>query len=212
MLLRQDIQSPARRPVPKSTVRQRRFPAGRKTHPDDRKSPDLPGHGRRPESDRSPVRAGNSLVFDLHFPLCISSSWDYCIIKKYDILWFQEANELMDKKSTLMTSGSIWKQILLFSIPLILGNLFQQMYSVIDSIIVGRVIGANALAAVGASGSIIQLLIGFIIGASAGAGVVTSQYYGAQNAEGVRKAVHTTFAIAIVCGVIISVVGVSSTG
>ena len=118
----------------------------------------------------------------------------------------------MNKKSTLMTSGSIWKQILLFSIPLILGNLFQQMYSVIDSIIVGRVIGANALAAVGASGSIIQLLIGFIIGASAGAGVVTSQYYGAQNAEGVRKAVHTTFAIAIVCGVIISVVGVSSTG
>ena len=103
----------------------------------------------------------------------------------------------MDKKSTLMTSGSIWKQILLFSIPLILGNLFQQMYSVIDSIIVGRVIGANALAAVGASGSIIQLLIGFIIGASAGAGVVTSQYYGAQNAEGVRKAVHTTFAIAL---------------
>ena len=117
----------------------------------------------------------------------------------------------MEKKSTLMTSGSIWKQILRFSIPLILGNLFQQMYSIVDSIIVGNVVGSDALAAVGASGAIIQLLIGFIIGASAGAGVVTSQYYGAQNAEGVRKAVHTTFAIAIVCGVIISVVGILST-
>lgn len=117
----------------------------------------------------------------------------------------------MEQKSTLMTSGPIWKQILRFSIPLILGNLFQQMYSIVDSIIVGNVVGSDALAAVGASGSIIQLLIGFIIGASAGAGVVTSQYYGAQNAEGVRKAVHTTFAIAIVCGVIISVVGVLST-
>ena len=117
----------------------------------------------------------------------------------------------MDKKTTLMTSGSIWKQILRFSIPLILGNLFQQMYSVVDSIIVGRVVGANALAAVGASGSIIQLLIGFIIGASAGAGVVTSQYYGAQDKEGVRKAVHTTVAVSIVCGVLISIIGILST-
>lgn len=118
---------------------------------------------------------------------------------------------VMEKSNTLMTSGSIWKQILRFSIPLILGNLFQQMYSIVDSIIVGNVVGSDALAAVGASGSIIQLLIGFIIGASAGAGVVTSQYYGAQNEEGVRKSVHTTIAIAIVCGVIISVVGVVST-
>jgi len=117
----------------------------------------------------------------------------------------------MENKSTLMISGSIWKQILKFSIPLILGNLFQQMYSIIDSIVVGNVVGSDALAAVGASGAIIQLLIGFIIGASAGAGVVTSQYYGAQNAEGVRKAVHTTFAVAIACGVIISVVGILST-
>lgn len=112
------------------------------------------------------------------------------------------------KQNTLMTSGVIWKELLLFAVPLVLGNLFQQLYSVVDSVVVGNVVGSHALAAVGASGSIIQLLIGFIIGASAGAGVVTSQYYGAQNEEGVHKAVHTTLAISVCAGILISVVGV----
>lgn len=107
-----------------------------------------------------------------------------------------------------MTSGTIWKEILLFSIPLVLGNLFQQLYNIVDSIIVGNVVGSTALAAVGASGAIIQLLVGFCIGASAGAGVVTSQYYGARDDEGVRKAVHTTIAISIAAGAILSVIGV----
>lgn len=112
------------------------------------------------------------------------------------------------KNSTIMTEGSIWKKILLFSIPLILGNLFQQLYNTVDSIIVGNYIGSEALAAVGSSGSLINLLIGFCIGASAGAGVVISQFYGAQNKEGVRKAVHTTMAIAIAAGVILTVAGI----
>ncbi len=112
------------------------------------------------------------------------------------------------KNQTLMTSGSIGRKMLYFSIPLILGNLFQQLYNLVDSVVVGQFVGDNALAAVGAGGSIIQLLIGFIIGASAGAGVVTSQYYGAQDKEGVRKAVHTTLAIAIVAGIVVSVIGV----
>ena len=63
------------------------------------------------------------------------------------------------KKSTVMTEGSIWKKILFFSIPLILGNLFQQLYNTVDSIIVGNYIGSEALAAVGSSGSLINLLI-----------------------------------------------------
>ena len=112
------------------------------------------------------------------------------------------------KKQSVMTEGPIWKKILYFSIPLILGNLFQQMYNTVDSIIVGNYIGSEALAAVGSSGSIINLLIGFCVGASAGAGVVISQYYGAQNKEGVRKAVHTTIAISIVAGLIMTVAGV----
>ena len=112
------------------------------------------------------------------------------------------------KQNTLMTSGVIWKELLVFAIPLVLGNLFQQLYSVVDSVVVGNVVGSDALAAVGASGSIIQLLIGFVIGASAGAGVVTSQYYGAQDETGVHKAVHTTFAISICAGIFLSVAGV----
>ena len=115
------------------------------------------------------------------------------------------------KKSTVMTEGSIWKKILFFSIPLILGNLFQQLYNTVDSIIVGNYIGSEALAAVGSSGSLINLLIGFCIGASAGAGVVIAQFYGAQDREGVRKAVHTTIAIAIVAGAVLTVVGIVAT-
>ena len=80
----------------------------------------------------------------------------------------------MSKKSTVMTEGAIWNEILFFSIPLILGNLFQQLYNTVDSIIVGNWIGSEALAAVGSSGAIINLLVGFCIGASAGAGVVLS--------------------------------------
>ena len=115
------------------------------------------------------------------------------------------------KNSTIMTEGSIWKKILFFSIPLILGNLFQQLYNTVDSIIVGNYIGSEALAAVGSSGSLINLLIGFCIGASAGAGVVIAQFYGAQDKEGVRKAVHTTIAIAIAAGAVLTVVGIVAT-
>ncbi len=115
----------------------------------------------------------------------------------------------MEKKNnTLMTEGSIWRKMVYFAIPLILGNLFQQLYNTVDSIIVGNFIGSEALAAVGASSSIINLLIGFCIGASAGAGVVISQFFGAQDKEGVRKAVHTTEAIAMGAGVILTMAGI----
>lgn len=115
------------------------------------------------------------------------------------------------KKMKTMTEGVIWKEILFFAIPLILGNLFQQLYNTVDLIIVGNYVGSNALAAVGSSGAIINLLIGFCIGASTGAGVVISQFYGAKNTEGVRKAVHTTMAIALVAGVLLTVIGITVT-
>lgn len=115
------------------------------------------------------------------------------------------------KKTTSMTEGVIWKKLLFFAVPLILGNLFQQLYNAVDSIIVGNYIGSEALAAVGASSSIINLLIGFCVGASAGAGVVIAQFFGAQDKECVNKAVHTTIAISIAAGLILTIVGVCLT-
>ena len=83
-------------------------------------------------------------------------------------------------KARDMTQGSIWKQLLLFSLPLMAGNLFQQLYNTVDSIVVGNFVGKEALAAVGSVGPIINSLIGFFMGLSTGAGVIISQYYGAK--------------------------------
>ena len=104
--------------------------------------------------------------------------------------------------ATLMTEGSIVKSLLLFALPLIFGNLLQQMYNTADSIIVGNFVGSNALAAVGSSGSPIYLLIGFSQGLAVGAGVVVSQYLGAGDHKETREAVHTALAIAVVMGLL----------
>ena len=111
----------------------------------------------------------------------------------------------------LMTEGSIWKTILLFSIPLILGNLLQQLYSTVDSIIVGNIVGPGALAAVGASTSIVNLLIAFSQGASVGAGVIIAQYLGAGDHKGLEKSVHTALAIALILGTALSIGGLVTT-
>ena len=112
------------------------------------------------------------------------------------------------KKGTLMTEGSIVKNILFFAIPLILGNLLQQLYNTADSIIVGNFVGKNALAAVGSSTSVIYLLIAFSQGASVGAGVVVSQYLGAKKKKETEDAVHTALAISVILGVILTIGGV----
>lgn len=114
-----------------------------------------------------------------------------------------------EKKNTvLMTEGSIFKNLLFFATPLILGNLLQQMYNAVDSIIVGNYVGSNALAAVGAGASLIYLLIAFSLGASVGAGVIVSQYLGAKEKEGVHKAVHTAMTISIILGLILTAGGI----
>lgn len=114
-----------------------------------------------------------------------------------------------EKKNTvLMTEGGIFKNLLFFATPLILGNLLQQMYNAVDSIIVGNYVGSNALAAVGAGASLIYLLIAFSLGASVGAGVIVSQYLGAKEKEGVHKAVHTAMTISIILGLILTTGGI----
>ncbi len=107
-----------------------------------------------------------------------------------------------------MTSGNIWLQILFFSIPLLIGNLFQQLYNTVDSIIVGNYIGSEALAAVGSSNSLINLIIGLFMGIATGAGVVISQYYGAKNKDRLFLAVHTSIALTIIGGVALVFLGI----
>ena len=108
----------------------------------------------------------------------------------------------------LMTEGAIWKRITFFALPIFFGNLFQQMYNTVDSLIVGNFLGSNALAAVSSSGNLIFLLIGFLNGVSIGAGVVIARYFGARDQESLHTAIHTTVAFGLVASVIMTFVGV----
>jgi len=107
-----------------------------------------------------------------------------------------------------LTEGNISKKIMLFALPIFLGNLFQQLYNVVDSLVVGNVLGKEALAAVSSSGSLIFLIVGFLGGVFVGAGVIISRYFGAKNEEKVSIAVHTTMAFAFISGLLITIVGV----
>ncbi len=111
-------------------------------------------------------------------------------------------------KTNNMTEGVIWKSILLFSLPLIAGNILQQLYNTADSLIVGQFVGDTALASVGASGTIAFFLMAFMWGASTGAGVIIARYYGGGDYENLSKAVHTTMILAVIIGAFVSVLGV----
>lgn len=110
-----------------------------------------------------------------------------------------------------MTEGPIWKRMILFAIPLFLGNLFQQLYNTADSLIVGNFLGSDALAAVSSSGSLIFLMVGFFNGISLGAGVVIARYFGAREKEKVQDAIHTTVAFGIVAGILLTAIGLIMT-
>lgn len=114
----------------------------------------------------------------------------------------------MTKVVEPMTSGTIWKRLTFFALPLFLGNLFQQLYNTVDSLIVGNFLGSSALAAVSSSGSLIFMLIGFLSGIAGGAGVVVARLFGAEDNEGVQRAVHTTVAFGLVAGVAMTALGV----
>ena len=118
---------------------------------------------------------------------------------------------MASKQRGLMTSGVIWKELLLFSIPLLLGNLFQLLYNTVDSIVVGNFVGHQALAAVGASTPLINMLIGFFMGVAAGAGVLVSRFFGARKLEELHIAVHTFVAFTFLFGVLMMVAGITLT-
>ena len=107
-----------------------------------------------------------------------------------------------------LTEGSVPKKMLAFALPIFFSNLFQQLYNAVDSLIVGNFIGRSALAAVSSSSSMILLMVGFINGVSLGAGVLIARYYGAEDDDHMERAVHTTVALGLTAGVILTVVGV----
>ena len=122
-----------------------------------------------------------------------------------------DEEKVMNEKEKVnqITEGVIWKQLLLFFFPIVFGTFFQQIYNTADTIVVGRFVGKQALAAVGGSASqIANLIVGFFVGLSSGAAVVISQFYGAKDKKNLSKALHTAFAFSIAAGIVLTVVGI----
>ena len=109
-----------------------------------------------------------------------------------------------------ITEGVIWKTLLSFFFPILMGSFFQQLYNTADTIIVGRAIGTQALAAVGSSSALINLINGFVIGLSSGASVVLAQFYGAGDSQGTAKALHASCLLCLVLGGITTLFGVGA--
>ena len=106
-----------------------------------------------------------------------------------------------------MTLGSPWKRIMEFAIPMLIGNFAQQLYNTADSIIVGKFVGDNALAAVGSAMPILNLLLALFVGIATGAGIVVSQSFGARDRDGLTKAIGNCIALSLIATVIIMIVG-----
>ena len=108
-----------------------------------------------------------------------------------------------------MTQGSITKHLITFALPLLAGNIFQQMYNMVDTWVVGRFVSNEAYAAVGTVGPVVNMLIGFFMGLSSGAGVVISQYYGAKRYEDVSRTVHTAMTMTFLLGILFTGIGLA---
>ena len=117
----------------------------------------------------------------------------------------------MHSKNLSLTEGSIWKSMLLFTLPLFLGNVLQQLYNTFDAWCVGHYIGDNALAAVSSSGSLIFMMISFITGVATGVGVVVARAFGAKDYGTMDNAIHTAVASGLIAGTVLSIVGVALT-
>ena len=118
---------------------------------------------------------------------------------------------VLRSSSSSLTEGSIWKSMLLFALPVFLGNVFQQLYNTFDSWVVGNYLGDNALAAVSSSGSLIFMMIGFFNGAAMGAGVIIARCYGAKDYDSMRRAIHTDVAFGLTAGILLTALGVAFT-
>lgn len=113
----------------------------------------------------------------------------------------------MRKTSVSLTDGPIFKGLLFFSVPLLLSNLFQQLYNSVDSAVVGSYAGDTALAAVGSTAAIINLLVGFFLGISTGTNILYAMHYGAGDHQGLKKLIDSAMLLSLICGAVISVLG-----
>ena len=107
-----------------------------------------------------------------------------------------------------MTHGSISSELLKFAIPMAIGLLFQQLYNTVDAMVVGQYVGKAALAAVGSTASIVNMLIGLFAGLSTGAGVVISQAYGAKAEKRLSEAVQTTITLTFILSAVATIIGI----
>ena len=108
-----------------------------------------------------------------------------------------------------ISEGVIWKQLLFFFFPILLGTLFQQLYNTADTVVVGRFVGTQALAAVGGStGQIVNLVVNFFVGLASGATVIIARYYGARDRIKLNNALHTAIALSIVGGIVTGIAGI----
>ena len=112
------------------------------------------------------------------------------------------------EQNNAIITGNIPRQLLLFFFPIWLGTMFQQLYNTADSLIVGNFLGSDALAAVSSSGSLTFLLVGFFQGLAMGAGVIIARYFGARQKKELHRAIHTTVAFGILCGILLTAGGV----
>ncbi len=109
-----------------------------------------------------------------------------------------------------MCSGSVFKKMLIFAIPLMFSSILQLLFNAADIVVVGRFAGDNALAAVGSNGSLINLITNLFIGLSIGTNVLTAQYYGAKRDSDLKETVHTSMLLSIYSGIILTVIGIAS--
>ena len=140
----------------------------------------------------------------------------YVTIHRFHLKNTQQRNTIMPKLLSLvrprkdvdMTEGPIVGHLIRFAMPLLVGNIFQQLYNTVDTWVVGNYVSKDAFAAVGTVGPIINMLIGFFLGLSSGAGVVISQYYGAKKYDKVSETVHTSIVMTLVMGIVFTFLGI----
>ena len=126
-------------------------------------------------------------------------------------LHFPHPLPMSKKRDVDMTEGSIFRHLITFALPLLVGNIFQQLYNTVDTWVVGNFVSNEAYSAVGTVGPIVNMLIGFFMGLSSGAGVVISQYYGAQKPDKVQDTVHTAILMTLFLGVLFTGIGLAIT-